>query len=464
MTSSLLREVLLDQETNAKTIDNVLKNTTSHMRLDELAELLPLLTPSRRAELFAAVWMRRRDLLGALLESHPVLKEPSVLNRASNLLDCHRRARAAERRRASLAAGGAKASKLQAAQQALNALRADASTVPEHYSATRSFHALIRKLLASVPPERLEFDLLLFGTTGPFNGLIDHAHVNPAKVWQLDYFQPVLYGASAPSGSLLAEASAMTVQSLPELLDAHPRLASAYSFIRSKLPAHTLDSAAKLALARKIPLADALWFYEEINCAQAAAAIEQRLAAGEDLSGKASANHFGKLVERLLLFRRLGVAFWPHLLPHAERLLEGLKAKRKAQGEDGRVSSLQQLAAEAAEAAGTLKHAPEPVAQSACGAVPKLRVAVLGDASSSMQVAVEAVRRARDICAAAIPVRAPRCVVVCRGGRWPMALWCSLASAATRASASASAISSSESSARGCAIQADESALPPLML
>lgn len=279
--------------------------------------------------------------------------------------------------------------------QALNALGEDAAKVPDNYSATRSFHALVRRLVKEdFTEERLEFDLLLFGAEGPWKApLCDFAHVNPGT-WQLEYFQKVLYGADAPSGSLVSDASAMTVQTLPVLLDRHPRLADAYSFIRQKLPPRSFNEEAKRALAQKIPLADALWFYEELHCTASASAIEQRLESGECLCGKSNANFFGKLVERLLLFRRLGVTFWPRLLPHAEALLAELKARRQEAAAPGVVLPLQALAAEAAAAAGTLEEAPETVVQSAsdscaaCGM--KLRVAVLGDASSSMQVAVEA--------------------------------------------------------------------------
>ena len=257
--------------------------------------------------------------------------------------------------------------------------------------------ALVRTQLAALPKERLEFDLLFF-EQGPWKTVCDLAHPSPS-IWAMDDFQNVCFGQEPASGSLLADARSMSVSNLPALLNRHPSLAAAYSFIRSKLPPRTLDDVAKSALAKAMPLADVVWYFEELHTPVVAAIIDRRLAAGEAISGKLASDNFGKLLERLLTFRRMpGVTFWQRLMPHAERQLGELQAQsRLALAE--RVPPLQQLAARAAVKAGGSIHLPEAVAQSVMVSA-GLRVAVLGDASSSMQVAINAACICACMCAA----------------------------------------------------------------
>ncbi len=97
-------------------------------------------------------------------------------------------------------------------------------------------------------------------------------------------------------------------------------------------------------------------------------------------------------VERLLVFRRMQAPFWRRLMPFAEDLLSELKAKRLALVERARGGprSLQALAASAvAERPAELASVPAAVVES-LPVEASLTVAVLGDASASMQVCVNA--------------------------------------------------------------------------
>jgi len=131
------------------------------------------------------------------------------------------------------------------------------------------------------------------------------------------------------------------------------------------------------------------------DAALVAEAIGARLARGEGLSGgHLRTDSFGKLLERILTLRRLGAPFWRQLTPIAESLLDELKSRRVAlvRAAEG-PPSLQTLAAEALAhtegAAAAAAIVPEVVAAS-LPADTSLRVAVLGDASGSMQACVEA--------------------------------------------------------------------------
>ena len=167
-----------------------------------------------------------------------------------------------------------------------------------------------------------------------------------------------------------------------------------------------------------MPLADALWHYEELSASDWAtvdAAIEQRLRSGDELAGgHRKAENFGKLMERLLTFRKLNkvgacaatwrrgfllgegehrsrCAFWPLLMPVAEALLEELKAKRLefVSAGDG-VRSLQALAAEAvAESVAEFEAVAPPAHRRRRAAVPA--------SASLMRTAIDSARRRRNV-------------------------------------------------------------------
>jgi len=79
--------------------------------------------------------------------------------------------------------------------------------------------------------------------------------------------------------------------------------------------------------------------------------VETRLANGESLDAGRGRANYGKLMERLLLFRQRGLSFVPHLMKYAEEQLTALASD------------------------GSLRRN-------------SFRVAVLGDTSGSMEVAI----------------------------------------------------------------------------
>lgn len=389
-------KMLADEQTTLTQLYDALCNkenaTLDHDILSAVRSLT--LTPARRAALFASLWASgRRALLKKITETLPAFTEPQVLGRAATLLDQPRRERQFERRVLALEASGANQRTMRRVREKLAAMRTEG--VPASFSASRAFKAVLIGLLKTIPSERLEFDLLFF-ENGPWRGLCDLTHTKPGD-WTLPYLQSSSFGEPAPEGSLLADVQGMTKESLPALLAKHPVLRESYSHVRVKLPAHARDGACNVALATHCPLADVIWYYEELaEPAEAVdAVIARRLGAGEALDGKMKTDNFGKLMERLLLFRqrdqqRRGAAFWPSLMPLAEKLLAELKARRLALVRGAGPRSLQELAAatlhdEAGPAA--LAAVPEAVAESV-PAPRALRVAVLGDASASMQTAI----------------------------------------------------------------------------
>mmetsp|Transcript_38790 Transcript_38790/g.91612 ORF Transcript_38790/g.91612 Transcript_38790/m.91612 type:complete len:573 (-) Transcript_38790:131-1849(-) len=226
------------------------------------------------------------------------------------------------------------------------ALRADG--LPSGRGASGALMKHVRRWIGKIDKSALEF-FLLARPKEPWKELADLCHVNPSN-FQLDYFLPAVFGTQAPEGSLHAMADeCKTAQDIPRLLAVSESFGQCYSWIRTKFPPHTFPTATKEALAAKIPLEEALWYYEELSGGKVDAVLMERISSGELVeNGRGKAN-FGKLMERLLMFKRKNAPFAPLLIPRAEELLKA-EGSNLARGK---------------------------------------KVAVLGDASSSMQVAID---------------------------------------------------------------------------
>ena len=105
-----------------------------------------------------------------------MLRKQASLSVAMRLLDIPRRIRQIERKLPT-----ANVRKQRALRQQLNDLRNE--DVPEVYSVSRSFTKVAGRLLGSITPDRLEFDLLFY-ENGPWRGFCDLLHLSP-KLWKL---------------------------------------------------------------------------------------------------------------------------------------------------------------------------------------------------------------------------------------------------------------------------------------
>lgn len=379
---------LIQKDASTAAIAEALGKTRAH----ELQTLLKTLRGEAcgvgtRAKVIAGLWASKstRGVLETLMTKHPDYTCAATLKRSLQLLDAPRKMRQLEHK----LSRPCKAVCRRRLHEELSTLQAEGA--PDNFSATRSFCKAVTKRLSAMPADRLEFDLLFF-KDGPWKDLMDLAHVAPSS-WALPFFQSAVFGAEPPEGSLLADARGLTPENLVTMIDRHPRLATeGYSFIRQKISMGALAPEAKLALVRACPLFDIIWHYEELRCPGTDDVVDERLSRmdeGEALTGHYIAKmSFAPMAERLLAFRRLGVSFWPRLMPVAEQLLDDLKSRRTALLSTAGVRTLQSLAAEAALGESDVAVViPEPVALS-LPVEPSLRVAVLGDASASMQTAI----------------------------------------------------------------------------
>ena len=224
---------------------------------------------------------------------------------------------------------------------------------------TSSLCKRVCRWAAAVPRERLEYLLLQLSAAGAdvtaalsvWRDIFKIAHVKPANL-ALPYFAAVVFTGmdAVPQDSVVRQLETLSPQTLTAMTTSWPEIANMYSFVHRKVDPAAMHPATKAWFAAHAPLGEVLWWYEELHCPGAEAAVMARLGQGDvDLSQGQYDINFGKLMERYLEFTSRGYAFASLLAPFAEQQLTALAAASPKRG---------------------------------------LRVAVLGDASGSMEVAI----------------------------------------------------------------------------
>lgn len=282
-----------------------------------LAALLLLLahrveiSPAARARALAAAWARRDDDLSRHLLDHPLWTLTEVV-RAVQLLDAGRQARALQRRIDRLVKEG------RARPRRLGALRSRVLDLQREgvigsLSGALSRH--VRRWVRTIPATKLEFYALTFPLQ-PWRTLADLCHLDPAD-FQLPWFLPVAFGAAPPPETTMAAYTAATPAELPAVA---ARLRAPYGALRTRVPPKDLPESVRAEVASYESLDTVLWYYEELRCAATDRHLTERLSAGEE-----PALGYGKLMERLFACRDLKAPFWELLLPIAERRIGDLR-------------------------------------------------------------------------------------------------------------------------------------------
>jgi hypothetical protein len=159
-----------------------------------------------------------------------------------------------------------------------------------------------------------------------------------------------------PPESLVAKAKGVSRENIIALLQEFPYLIECYSYIRQKLDVirqpSILPTAACKIFAESAPLEDVIWWYEEFHCTAVEPIVNQRLCECDENDpfylGSGQRSSYGKIMERLLYFRKK-----KYSIQHPLKLIAD--------------AQLKQLTLRKSES---------------------IKIAVLGDASGSMGVAV----------------------------------------------------------------------------
>lgn len=262
-----------------------------------------------RARSLAAAWARRDHELANALLARPQWNVAAVV-KALQLLDAGRQARALRKRIARLEAEGrARPSTLGSLRSRLNDLEREGSVG----SLSGALARHVRRWMRGVTGEQLTYYALTLPKE-PWQQLADLVHPKPGAL-SAPWFLGVAYGEPAPEGSALADCAAASPEQLPAVAAAHK---VPYSFLRTV--AKSATDALREAVAGYESLDTLLWYYEELRSDALDRALAARLSAGES-----SALGVGKLMERVLTLRDLKAPVWRRLVPVIDRQLAHMR-------------------------------------------------------------------------------------------------------------------------------------------
>lgn len=231
----------------------------------------------------------------------------------------------------------------------------DLCTTHKLVGVTKALCKRVRAWFRRIPAAALEYLLLTceLEALKAWRHVMDCVHAKPDD-FALSFFPAVVFCGRqhVPTDHMvhMCYGEALNVGSLPALCSSFPRLANAYALVHKAVPPSQMSDTSKAWFAQRAPLSDVIWWYEELHCPGSEAALMQRLSQPDaDLSEGQYDISFGKLMERYMVFQGMGASFAPLLASRAEAALGSLVQHHPTTG---------------------------------------LRVAILGDASGSMEVAV----------------------------------------------------------------------------
>ena len=176
----------------------------------------------------------------------------------------------------------------------------------------------LRSLIARVPASKLEYFALQLPRE-PWQELADLTHVNPKTGVQLPWFMPRAFGEPVPSDTIVHACRHMTAETALAIIK---RWRPPYSFVRVHVRFHQLPRECKEEIARYAPMDTCLWWHHELYTP----GLDAILAARIQHDGHLPNLSYGKLMERLLYLsqRHPDSPLIQHLLPQAEQQLRGL--------------------------------------------------------------------------------------------------------------------------------------------
>ncbi|KAJ3014541.1 UNVERIFIED_CONTAM: hypothetical protein HDU68_000232 [Siphonaria sp. JEL0065] len=317
--------------------------------MDEILNLVEKkvdLSPAAKARILVALWINHHTPeFDKLVFDITGFFGTSELFKLVPLLDRPRRLRQLQKRITSLK-DKAKERKLKALTREIIDLQRE----PHLGNLSSSFAKRVAKWVGTISDDILTFQAINYPTDN-WKIVADLCHLKAAD-FQAVWFLPFCFGTPAPAGTLVDVMTSVTTETLASTIESFPYLAECYSMIRQRVQDRTLSltQEAKACLAKRAPVEDVIWFYEDLvqYCEPAEEALYERLRKGEFVaSGKGRVN-YPKLMERIMLLEKRKSKCVKYLMEFASGMLSNITF-------------------------------PEN----------NLRVAVFGDCSASMDVAVD---------------------------------------------------------------------------
>ena len=277
------------------------------------------ISSATRSRVLAAAWARSDVVLvDHLLAQKDSFGLPEVL-RAVKVLDAPRRVRALERRLQRLVdSGKAKSRTLTATRAAIHDLAKEC----EEGQATSVSGALCKRVRKWVKDTFTAANMVFFALqmpSEPWRELSDIVHCKPSDFAE-EWFLPFVYGTPAPEEASVRQVQNLTAANVEAVVKAHE---VPYAYLRTHLA--RVPDAVKVRVAEYETMDIVLWYYEELSSARTVdEIISRRLRQGEEPSF-----NYGKLLERLLMFKLLRTpgaeSVLTHLIPIAERRLKEMR-------------------------------------------------------------------------------------------------------------------------------------------
>jgi hypothetical protein len=316
---------------------------------------IDVLANSKSRALAAAFARHDRELVNFFMNHEKKNVGFADVLRAVTILDSGREKRSVEKKLERIqtkTASVIKAKNLGKMRNDINNLAkmAPANDFPGKFSFSGATTRLIKKWVRSISEKDLEFYAISLPTE-PWRKLANLAHLNPTKDFpNAPWFLSFCYSkpGEAVGNAKVEKCRTISAENVNEILT---EFDLPYSSVKAF--AKNLTPASKKSLAEKQEKLDTLlWYYEDLKCAEVDEVIRARLERSETISLP-----YGKLMERLLLFKELkekeiktqhdlDSSLFSLIIPQAESQLQKFKST-----------------------------IPGPVA-------------ILGDASSSMDVAI----------------------------------------------------------------------------
>ena len=283
--------VTIDQHIQAQTT-NLPRYLSTLFTLDENSVEIG---QKGKACALAAAWCRHDHQLANNLLRHRHLFTLTEVLKAITMLDAARQIRVYEKRlkRLELSKTKPKGTKLGKIKNNIDNLT---KLKPSIGSASGAIARHIQRWTRTLTEKELEY-FALHMPTEPWKKLADIVHFNPTKDFPaLPWFLPFCFGTSAPDETMVSRCRNLTNENINDLIKEFK-----IPYAHLKQFKDQLNDASKARIASYEEKLDTiLWYYEDLRCSDVDDIISERLRNGEQITLP-----YGKLMERLLLLRTL---------------------------------------------------------------------------------------------------------------------------------------------------------------
>ena len=320
----------------------------------------------------AAAWCRHDHQLANNLLRHRRLFTLTEVLKAVNMLDAARQVRVYEKRlkRLELSKTKPKVTKLGKIKNQIDNLN---KLKPSNGSASGAVARHIQRWTRTLTTRELEY-FALHMPTEPWKKLADIVHFNPSKDFPaLPWFLPFCFGTPAPEETMVARCRDLTNANVNDLIK---EFRIPYSHLK-QFKEHLNDASKARIATYEEKLDTILWYYEDLQCTGVDDIIAERLKNGEQITLP-----YGKLMERLLLLHSIQETRSVQAV-----LRGGFRRPRRGRGGSSEGADQHSTQSNMASFYAALLLIAE-------GQLQKIQlplespVAVLGDASGSMEVAI----------------------------------------------------------------------------